>query len=314
MKLIRGIDQFEAIHPRDTAVTVGVFDGVHIGHQDVIRRLLDAKHRGGNSASILLTFDRHPLSVTHPEAMPPLLTTLDEKLSLLEPMGIDYIVVAAFSRKTASIDYRTFIGETLIGRLGMQHLVVGYDFHLGSGREGSQQRLKEAGEDHGFAVSIVPPVVLVGRVVSSTKIRRALSERKLGIASRLLGRKYFFDADVERGEGLGSRIGFPTANLRAPDPHKLLPPSGVYAVRVERGGDCIGGMMNIGSAPTIHRGGGIRIEVHLFGFEGDLYGESLRVHCIGTIRNEKRFAGIDGLKAQLMLDREKAFRILEKKD
>lgn len=314
MKVIADIGRFEGMCLQDTAVTVGMFDGVHLGHRDVIRQLLDAKRRDQKTASILLTFDRHPLSVTHPEAMPLLLTTLGEKLSLLEQSGIDYVIVVPFSRETASIDYRSFIRETLIGRLGMQHLVIGYDFHLGSGREGSRERLIEASEAEGFDITIVPPVVSGGRVVSSTAIRKALSERKLGVAARFLGRRYFFDAEVVRGEGLGKQIGFPTANLSISDPHKLLPPPGVYAVQVERRDDYLGGMMNVGSAPTLHRDGTMRIEVHVFGFGDRLYGELLRVHCVETIRNEKQFAGADQLKAQLLLDREKVLRILEKKD
>lgn len=299
---------------RNTALSVGVFDGFHVGHQLVIDSLIQAKQSGERSASILLTFDRHPLSVTHPEAMPPLLTTLDEKISLLGRTGVDICLILPFSSETAATGYRTFIKEHLIERLGMKHLVVGYDFHLGSGREGSQERLIEEGSRAGFEVTIVPPVVLAGRVVSSTKIRHAISCRKLRVAGRFLGRDYFFDAGVVRGMGLGKQLGFPTANLSVSDAGKLLPPAGVYAVRVDHGGRRRGGMMNIGTAPTMHSGGETRIEVHLFDHEGELYGERLRIHCLQTIRSEKRFSGPDELRARLMQDREKVSRILEKND
>jgi len=312
MKVIEDIFRLERLVPGDTAVTVGVFDGVHIGHRNVIERLLQAKRKEERGASILLTFDRHPLSVVHPEAMPPLLTTLDEKLSLLESTGVDYVCVMRFSRETASVDYRSFVRDALIERLGMRHLVVGYDFHIGSGRAGSQELLQKEGAESGFGVTIVPPVVLGGRAVSSTKIRSAVLERRLGIAARFLGRAYFFDAEVGRGSGLGSGIGFPTANLTVPDPDKLVPPAAVYAVRVELEGDWYDGMMNIGSAPTLHGEEKRRIEVHLFRFDGELYGRRVRIHCIRSLRREKRFAGTDELKAQLMRDKEKVMRILEK--
>lgn len=312
MKVIEDIFRLERLVPGDTAVTIGVFDGVHIGHRNVVGQLLEVKRKEEIEASILLTFDRHPLSVVHPEAMPPLLTTLDEKLFLLESTGVDYVCVMRFSRETASIDYRSFVRDALIERLGMRHLVVGYDFHLGSGRTGSQELLQKEGLVSGFGVTIVPPVVLGGRVVSSTKIRSAVLERRLGVAARFLGRAYFFDAAVERGSGLGSGIGFPTANLSVPDHDKLVPPAAVYAVRVELEGDRYDGMMNIGSAPTLHGDGKRRIEVHLFRFDGELYGRRVRIHCIRSIRREKRFAGTDELKAQLMQDREKVMRILEK--
>jgi len=313
MKVLKEICSLERSSPGRTAVTIGVFDGLHIGHRNVIERLLQVKRDEGMGASVLLTFDRHPLGVVRPEAMPPLLTTLDEKLSLLESTGVDYVCVMKFSRETASTDYRSFVRDTLIERLDMRHLVVGYDFHLGSGRAGSQELLREEGARSGFGVTIVPPVVIGGRVVSSTKIRSAILGKNLGTAARFLGRAYFFDATVERGSGIGKGMGFPTANLSISDPGKLVPPAAVYAVRVEpEGGRRYGGMMNIGSAPTLQGGGKRRIEVHLFGFDGDLYGRRVRVHCIRPLRKEKRFAGTDELKAQLMQDREKVMRILEK--
>jgi riboflavin kinase/FMN adenylyltransferase len=313
MKVFNGLAAFTEA-PRDTTVTVGVFDGFHIGHQLVVENLISSKQAEGRSASILLTFDRHPLSVTHPEAMPFLLTTLDEKLSLFARSGIDMCLVAEFSTDVAATGYREFIRGVLVERLGMAHLVIGYDFHMGSGREGSQERLVEEGARSRFRVTIVPPVVLAGRVVSSTKIRHAITCGKLRVARRFLGRDHFFDATVVRGKGLGKQIGFPTANLSVADPHKLLPPAGVYAVRADHGGELCDGMMNIGTAPTMHKEGATRIEVHLFGLDRELYGERLRVHCIQMIRSEKRFSGPDELKARLLQDREKVSRILEKKD
>lgn len=296
-----------------TAVTIGVFDGVHRGHTEVIGTLAGVKRAEGLSASILLTFDTHPLAVTHPEMAPPLLTTLSEKLYLLARMDVDYAIVEHFSAGTAAMDYRDYISNMLVGTLGMRHLVVGYDFRLGRGREGSQERLVEEGRRLGFAVTIVPPTVLQGSVLSSTRIRRDIAERRLEHAARCLGRPYFFEATVVRGEGLGRGLDFPTANAEIADAGKLLPPGGVYAVEVEALGGVHGGMMNIGIAPTMHADGARHIEIHLFDFAGDLYGEPIRVHCLGFIREERRFGSADDLRAQLMHDRQTAYAMLEKK-
>jgi len=297
----------------DTIVTIGVFDGVHRGHTEVIRTLGEIKRREGRSTSILLTFDAHPLAVTHPEMVPPLLTTLPEKLHVLERMDIDYTIVEEFSKELAGIDYRDYIADRLAGMLGMKHLVVGYDFHLGRGREGSQERLVEEGRRLGFAVTIVPPMVLSGSVISSTKIRRDIIERRLEHAARCLGRPFFLEAEVVRGEGLGRGVGFPTANAGVDSAGKLLPPGGVYAVEVETRGERYGGMMNVGTAPTMHADGARRIEVHIFDFEGELYGERIRVHCLQFMREERRFGSTGELRAQLMHDRETAYAILEKR-
>ena len=208
-----------------TAVTIGVFDGVHRGHTEVISTLAAAKRAEGLSASILLTFDRHPLVVTHPEMAPSLLTTLHEKLYLLGRMDVDCAIVEHFSPGTASIDYRNYISNMLVGTLGMRHLVVGYDFRLGRGREGSQERLVAEGRRLGFAVAIVPPMVLQGSVLSSTRIRRDIAERRLEHAARCLGRPYFFEATVVRGEGLGHGIDFPTANAEMAGALRFSSPS-----------------------------------------------------------------------------------------
>jgi riboflavin kinase/FMN adenylyltransferase len=307
-------DEIAGRSVEDSVVTVGVFDGVHVGHQKVLHALLMKKRGTGAKRSVLMTFDRHPLGVTHPDMVPPLLTTLEEKLSLLERFDIDVIFVERFTDELARMEYRDFIERRLVKRLGMVHLVIGYDFHLGRGRRGSQDALVKMGVEAGFGVTVVPPVVVGGSVISSTKIRRALSKRRLGGAARCLTRAYFFDADVVRGEGIGRELEFPTANVTIPSQGKLLPPEGVYAVEVETGGATHGGMMNIGRAPTLHGGSRRRIEVHLFDFSGDLYGKRLRVHCLRYLRRERAFRGPEELRVQLARDREKALAILEKND
>ena len=297
----------------NSVVTIGVFDGVHRGHTAVIGELAAVKAREGRGQSIVLTFENHPLAVTHPEMVPPILTTLDEKLHVLEGLGVDVAIVMSFTPEIAETDYRLFIERELVRRLGMRHLVVGYDFRLGRGREGSQERLVAEGKRLGFGVTITPPVVSGGTVISSTRIRAMILERRLDRAARFLGRPYFFEGEVVRGGGLGRDLGFPTANLEVRDARKLLPPGGVYAVEVEAGGVRRGGMMNIGTAPTVRRDGIRRIEVHIFDFSGELYGKRVRTHCLQYLREERAFASAEELRAQLMQDREVTYRVLEKK-
>ena len=293
----------EGIEPAPSVVTIGVFDGVHAGHQQVISKALEKSDEAGLERTVLVTFDRHPMSVTRPEAAPGLLTTLDEKLSLLQDLGLGFIYVERFDEATAGIPYGGYIKERLTGALGMRELVVGYDFHLGKGREGGSEALAAEGERAGFGVTVVPHVVVGGTAVSSTRIRKDVSERKMGRAARFLTRPYFFDADVERGGGVGRELGYPTANACIAHCEKLIPPAGAYAVRVETGGAVLGGMMNIGLAPTVRCDGRESIEVHLFDFEGDLYGSRLRIHVLEYIRDERRFRGRGELRELLLKDR-----------
>lgn len=296
----------------NSAISIGVFDGVHTGHRKVIAALLQAAREAQVEKSILMTFDRHPLSIVHPEMEPKLLTTLDEKISLLQEMGVDVIMIEEFDRELAGIGFREFISERLVSGLGMRHLVIGYDFHLGRDRMGNQAQLAAEGRRLGFSLTVVPPVVVRGISVSSTRIRRNVDEKKLSRAARLLTRPYFFDADVIRGAGIGRTMDFPTANVRISHCEKLVPPGGVYAVRVETGGTLYGGMMNIGSAPTVHSDGKRRIEVNLFDYSDDLYGKRLRIHCLEYLREEKEFGDKDELQRQLFRDKERITSILEK--
>jgi riboflavin kinase/FMN adenylyltransferase len=296
-----------------STVTIGVFDGVHAGHQKVISAAMAKSKEAGLGRTVLVTFDRHPMSVTRPESAPGLLTTLDEKLSLLQGLGLDLIFVEKFDASTASIPYARYIKERLTGSLGMRQLVVGYDFHLGRGRKGGSGALLDEGRRAGFGVTVVPPVVVGGTAVSSTRIRKDVMDRKMSRAARFLTRPYFFDADVESGGGVGRELGYPTANACIAHKEKLIPPGGAYAVRVDAGGKAMGGMMNIGLAPTVRCDGRESIEVHLFDFDGDLYGSRLRIHVIEYIRDERRFHGREELMAQLLRDSVKVRGILEKK-
>ncbi len=314
MKIISRTGDIERGFAGRSAVTIGVFDGVHVGHQRVINTLAQVKKRETLDISILFTFDRHPLSVVNPEMAPPLLTTMDEKVSLLELLDIDYLVIEKISQKLLKMDYVSFIEKRLIKRWGMAHLVVGYDFRLGKNREGSLERIKREGKRDSFKVTVVPPENIEDNIVSSTKIRDDILGGRVEKTYKYLSRNYFFDAHIVKGKNLGRKLDFPTANLFVTDPDKLIPPRGVYAVFVEIGQSRYAGMMNIGTSPTVKSDNKESIEVNLFNFSGDIYGEKLRVYCIKFLRKEKLFSNLEKLRCQLIKDQELVTRILKEND
>lgn len=314
MKIISSAEDIKRGFEGKSAVTIGVFDGVHVGHQRVINTLVKIKKQEGLESSILFTFDRHPLSVVNPEMAPPLLTTTDEKVSLLEKLEIDYIVIVRVSRKLLKTDYVSFIEDRLIKRWGMVHLVVGYDFRFGKDREGSLDRIKREGERDSFKVTVVPPETVEDDIVSSTVIRNDIIHGRAQRVKRYLSRNYFFDAHVVKGKTLGRELDFPTANLVITDPDKLVPPRGVYAVEVEIDRLRYAGMMNIGISPTVKSDKKEGIEVNLFDFSEDIYGEKLRVHCVKYLREERLFKSVGELREQLIKDREMTERVFEENE
>jgi len=294
--------------PGGSIVTVGSFDGVHRGHHAVLEEIA-RRARAAGRESVLVTFHPHPLEVLNPAAAPPLLTAGDERLEILAQTGIDRVVVLAFDRRLAALTPREFVRDVLLARCQMRELVIGYDHGFGRGRSGDADTLRALGAEFGFAVDVVDAVDANGQQVSSSRIRRAVAGGDLALAARLLGRPYTANAVVEAGEARGRRLGVPTINLGGVPPQKLLPPDGVYAVRVEWRDGRAGGMMNQGGRPTF--GDGRRtLEVNLFGFEGDLYGEPVRLEWIERIRDVERFASVEALKEQLRRDREAAEVIL----
>lgn len=294
-----------------SVVTVGTFDGVHLGHQAVVRYLLErARLRGGPSVAV--SFDPHPREVVHGEAVP-LLTTVEERAERFEALGLDRFIVIPFTRDFARLRGEAFVEQVLVDRIGLQEIVIGYDHAFGRGREGDARLLERMGETFGFAVDVIPAQVVEQHVVSSTEIRHLLvDEGEVEQASQLLGRYYGLNGTVERGDGRGHRIGFPTANLAVSHPRKVIPKTGVYAVRVRIASQGIwhGGMMNIGVRPTFD-GREARVEVHLLDFEGNLYGRDLRVEFVGRLRDERRFEGVEALREQLMQDRRRCIEMLE---
>ncbi|MES2123797.1 MAG: bifunctional riboflavin kinase/FAD synthetase [Gemmatimonadota bacterium] len=284
-----------------SVVTVGTFDGVHRGHLAVLDEIT-RRAAAANRTSVLVTFEPHPLEVVNPDAAPLRLTTREERLECLATSRLDRVVELQFNRAMAAMGPEQFVDEVLLARCGMRELVIGHDHGFGRGRSGDVDTLRQLGKSRGFPVDVVEPVRVAGGMsISSTAIRRAVAGGDLHHAAQWLGRPYSLSGAVEHGEGRGRGIGFPTLNLAAPA-RKLLPPDGVYAVVVETPRGRFGGMMNQGHRPTFNDGRRL-LEVHLFGFEGDLYDQGVRVTWLAPLRDIRRFDGVAALQQQLLADR-----------
>ena len=291
--LPRGVD--------GTVITVGTFDGVHCGHRDVLERIVN-RSRELNTASVLVTFDPHPLEIVNPAAAPLLLTTADEKLEVLAETGIDYLAVVPFTRTLAAYSAEDFVELVLRRRFRMRELFIGYDHGFGRQRAGNVNVLRSLGRRDGFAVEVIDPVSTPdGQAVSSTAIRRAIAGGDLAKAAVGLGRPYSVSGKVIRGAGRGARIGFPTVNLGAPPARKLLPPEGVYAVRVQTPAGALGGMMNLGPRPTFGDTA-VSLEAHLFDVERDFYGAQVRIDFVSRLRSTRKFSSAERLQQQLRQD------------
>jgi riboflavin kinase/FMN adenylyltransferase len=281
---------------RGTVITVGSFDGVHHGHRQVLEEIAERARRA-DRRSVLVTFEPHPLEVVNPQAAPPLLTLADERREILAQCEIDVVVFLAFTRELSQYTPEQFV-RLLIDRFAMKELVIGYDHGLGRGRAGDVNVLRALGETLGFAVDVVAEVDVGSRPVSSTLVRRAIAGGDLKTAEKLLGRPYSVTAPVVRGAGRGRDLGYRTINLGLDDPRKLLPPDGVYAVRVEWRRGTAGGMMHQGPRPTYGESERV-IEAHLFDIDDDLYGERVKLSWVARLRNVRRFPTPEALKAQL---------------
>jgi riboflavin kinase / FMN adenylyltransferase len=283
-------------------VTIGNFDGVHLGHQALIRRVVE-EARVLRTTSALITFHPHPQSVLRSHQVP-ILTSLRLRLRLFEQLGLDQACVVAFTREFAQIEPERFVDEYLLRSFQLKKLIIGYDFAFGRNREGTAEVLMQTAHQHGFGFEVFPAVTLGDGTVSSTRIRGFLQAGEFGHAARLLGRRYSILEPVVEGRKQGRLLGFPTLNQV---PEELLPlPFGVYAVQARAGEQLLGGVANYGIRPTI--GGSTQpvLETHLFDFAGDLYGQLVEVFPLKVLREEHRFPSLDALKMQIAKDRDAA--------
>ncbi len=282
-------------------VTVGTFDGVHRGHHDVLERLCARAH-ASQRPSVVVTFDPHPLQIVNPQHAPPLLTNHQERLELLAQSDVSYVAVLPFTPWLAAMEAETFVDDVLRRRYGMSELLVGHDHGFGRGRMGDIGVVRALAESRGFAVTVLDPVVGAdGQPISSSAIRRHVASGALDRAAEALGRPYSVSGRVVGGERRGRLLGYPTVNLASPPATKLLPPDGVYAVRVQTPEGPFGGMMNLGGRPTFGESGR-RLETHVFDADRDWYGAALRIDFVSRLRDVQTFADGAALAAQLSRD------------
>ncbi|MCE3259117.1 MAG: riboflavin biosynthesis protein RibF [Bacteroidetes bacterium] len=309
MLTIRNTKHFRIEKP--TIVTIGTFDGVHLGHQKILSRLQQLKQKHGLN-TVVLTFEPHPRKVLFPnQADLKLLTLIDEKLHLLENYGVDVAVVYPFDKSFSSIEAKEYIEEILLKNLKVKYLVIGYDHHFGKDRGGNIKVLQQFEKDYGYEVEEIDALDIDHISISSSKIRHALEEGKITLANNDLGHYYFFYATVIPGKQLGRKLGYATANLQCGSSDKLIPKIGVYFVEVVVDGQSHYGMMNIGYNPTTDNDQKVKMEVHIFDFNRDIYKETVRINFIDYIRDEKKFNNLDELILALDSDKQRCMELIE---
>jgi riboflavin kinase/FMN adenylyltransferase len=281
------------------AVAIGMFDGVHRGHQELLRRAV-AHARAHGGAGVALTFDPHPAVVLAPDAAPPMLASLDRRLDLLAAMGLDTVVVEPFTAELSRLDRDAFVDQILVGALGARHVVVGWNWRYGHARAGTIETLVAHGTRAGFTVDPVSAVIVDGAPVSSTRIRGLVRAGDLAAAERLLGRRYDVTGMVVAGAKRGREIGIPTANVAPEVP--VLAPTGIYPVWLHTGGAALPGVASLGTNPTFVDGGAVTLEVHVLDWTGDLYDRRVRVELLGRLRGEEKYDTVEALVAQIRRD------------
>jgi len=304
MRVFYGLDEIYAIS--NPVITTGSFDGVHIGHRTIINRINDLA-RKCDGESVLITFDPHPRKVLYPQTVGKelrLITTLKEKIELLSRVGLQNLVIIHFTPEFSRMSSVDFIRDILVTSLHAHKVVIGFNHQFGHNREGNFDYLYELGQFYGFGVEEIPEQDIDNETVSSTKIREALQHGEMETANSFLGYPFSLHGTVVEGQKLGRQIQFPTANIAASDPDKIIPGYGVYAVKVRVQDQTYIGMLNIGSRPTVNNNADHRsIEVHLFDFDSDIYGEHMELIFFRKLREEQKFESLDILKAQLFRDK-----------
>lgn len=307
MAIYYSTDQLPAF--QSPVITIGTFDGVHMGHRAILKKVAEhALHIGGES--IMLTFEPHPRKLIFPDQPIHILTPLNRKLQLITEAGIQHIVVVPFTKEFAALSAREYVTDFLVNTFNPAAVVIGYDHHFGNDRKGNIHLLKELQGEYGFDVVEIPAQLIEDATVSSTKIRNAITSGEVADASAMLGRHYTLAGTVQQGAQLGRTIGYPTANVLPHDKEQIVPGNGVYAVCVTCNGETHDAMLNIGYRPTVSSDLSLHIEAHLFDFSGDLYNKDMEITFVHRLRDEQKFASLDALKAQLAQDEIAARKIL----
>ncbi|HQW22345.1 MAG TPA: bifunctional riboflavin kinase/FAD synthetase [Bacteroidia bacterium] len=307
VNVYNSIDNFPG--SANAVVTIGTFDGVHIGHQQIIRNLrkLAAETHG---ETVLLTFFPHPRMVLQPDDNDlKLITTMVEREELLRSFGIDHLIIQPFDKEFSRISATEFVRDQLMQKIGMKTLVIGYDHHFGRNREGSYKDLEEMAPVYGFRLEEINEQVINHIAVSSTKVRKALLEGDIDSANQLLGHRFSFRGKVVMGDKIGRTLGFPTANIEIPEAYKLVPAEGIYAVQIRIGQQLKKGMLYIGTRPVVN-GKSLRIEVNIFEFDQEIYNQEIQVMFVSRIRGDLPFTDINALKEKMKEDKVIATKLL----
>jgi len=308
MKIYRSIEDYD--EDKRSVVTIGTFDGIHLGHQKILSRLIkSSKNKDLNS--VVLTFFPHPRIILNKYNEVKMIDTLDEKIIHLNEIGIDSLVIHPFDKNFSLLSANQFIKDFLVDKLKIKHIIIGYDHRFGKGREASVTDLKNYADDYDFTVEEIKAQEIEKITVSSTKIRNSINQGDIKTTEKYLGRSFNLTGKIVKGDGLGKKINYPTANIFIEESYKIIPKDGVYLVETIIEDKLFNGMMNIGHRPTI--GTNVKsIEVHLFNFNEDIYGQVISIKMISKIRDEKKFSSIQALKEQLVKDENYCLKLINK--
>jgi riboflavin kinase/FMN adenylyltransferase len=308
MKIYRSIEDYD--EDKRSVVTIGTFDGIHLGHQKILSRLIKSS-KSKDLNSVVLTFFPHPRIILNKYNEVKMIDTLDEKIIHLNEIGIDSLVIHPFDKNFSLLSANQFIKDFLVDKLKIKHIIIGYDHRFGKGREASVTDLKNYADDYDFTVEEIKAQEIEKITVSSTKIRNSINQGDIKTTEKYLGRSFNLTGKIVKGDGLGKKINYPTANIFIEETYKIIPKDGVYLVETIIEDKLFNGMMNIGHRPTI--GTNVKsIEVHLFNFNEDIYGKVISIKMISKIRDEKKFSSIEALKEQLVKDENYCLKLINK--
>jgi riboflavin kinase / FMN adenylyltransferase len=309
MKIIKDLREIK--RDEKSVITLGTFDGLHLGHQQIVDTVIQKSRKSGGR-SFLITFDPHPRKVIPGRNDVKILSTLEEKEIILEQLGLENLFVINFTTEFSKQSPEEFVKKYLVDGIGLKEIVIGHDHHFGKERDGNFELLQNLGRNFNFAVTLIPEFSVEGETVSSTKIRNALLSGDVVKAGKMLGRKYSFNGKIVRGDGRGRKLGFPTANLSTGNEDKLIPAKGIYAAECIVENEKHFGLLSLGSRPTFHKDGDIIPEFYIFDFDRDIYDKTMQVNLVERIRDEEKYNSVDELIIQMKKDEVKGKEILSK--
>ena len=308
MKIFNNIQSYSP--EKESILTIGTFDGVHIGHNKILTKLVEESKKN-NLSSLIMTFFPHPRMVLQKSQEIKMIDTIDEKIHLFEKTGVDNLIIQPFDENFSKIRAKEFVEEILVKKLKIKHIIIGYDHRFGKDREASVDDLKKFGLNYMFTVEEIAAQEIHSIAISSTKIRNAILKGEIKKCNEYLGRNFMLTGEVVHGDGLGKKINFPTANIEIPETYKIIPKNGVYLVKAIINSEIYFGMMNIGVRPTIG-GENKSLEIHFFNFKDNIYNKTISVEIICKIRDEEEFSSIDELKIQLKKDEQFCLKLINK--